>query len=116
MGRRLLEAVGAAASMEANCECDSGDFMGDPSRPVARWAARLPSGSSSSIPLCTDGGNNFLFNFPPLPNLKIILAISPASPPGFSLEVGLARDPSGLPRECAEQAAFRHESLLRSIL
>jgi hypothetical protein len=29
MGRMLLEAVGAAASIDANCEGDSGDFMGD---------------------------------------------------------------------------------------
>jgi len=40
MGRRLLEAVGAAAPMEANCECDSGDFMGDPSRPQSRAGRR----------------------------------------------------------------------------
>jgi hypothetical protein len=40
MGRMLLEAVGAAASMAANCECDSGDFMGDP-----QGRSRAPGGA-----------------------------------------------------------------------
>src|SRR5258708_23448409 len=34
MGRRLLEAIGAAASMNANSDCDSGDFGDGGLRPA----------------------------------------------------------------------------------